>query len=603
MSNNRSVVVTGLGVIAPGSFGIEEFWDNMTHGSVFTGPLRAFPHEGLRSPVSAEIVKSQAFLELAQRVRDSHPEEIRSKTQLLSIMGATMALEDGGLPVPDPGSHTFGLDTWSQKPVHIAVGTTMGVEDSLLSILPMETLKDPDTEILDRHAPDLVLEGIRKHFQLEHPTMRMFMNACAAGNYAIGSGWDEIRSGTCDLAIAGGVDALSFLAITGFNRLLSVTPDFCRPFDKSRKGIVVAEGAALLLLEEKEHAVKRGARIYAELSGYGLGVDAYHITSPSPDGRGAVQSMHRALEQAVLAPADIDYVSAHGTGTQANDAAECVALRAVFGEQTPPMSSIKSMIGHAMGAASAIEAVACCLMLQHQTLLPTMNLTELDERCPIDCVPNKSRSARLRHVMSNALAFGGNTSSVIFSVQSEPGTDCTIAPASTETASPAAAEILSVHTFPAEGLEHYLADHLTAYDTRAMDRQSQLLIAAIHHTLQSNGMSLEQLPKESTAIITGSRHAALRPSLEFLCSAIENGPLGTSPMAFPKTVGNAAASRASILFGLRDKIICLSDGVFLSGLDTLLTGILEVKKGSQLALACALEEDSAVIALIQRGSY
>ena len=239
-------------------------------------------------------------------------------------------------------------------------------------------------------------------------------------------------------------------------------------------------------------------------------------------------------------------------------------------------------------------------MLQHQALLPTMNLLELDERCPIDCVPNESRGARQRHIMSNALAFGGNTSSVIFSVQSKPGTDCTIAPDSPETASPAAAEILSVHTFPEDGLEEYLTENLAAYDTRAMDRQSQLLIAAIHHTLQSNGMSVDQLPMESTAIITGSRHAALRPSLEFLCSAIENGPIGTSPMAFPNTVGNAAASRASILFGLRDKIICLSDGETMSGLDALLTGILEVKKGSQYALACALEEDSAVIALIQR---
>lgn len=415
MSKNRSVVVTGLGVIAPGSFGTEELWNNMTQGMVFTGPLRAFPHEGLRSPVSAEIVESEAYLKLTQKIRNSHPEGIRSKTQLLAIMGAVMALEDGGL-----------VDTvWNQEPVHIAVGTTMGVEDSLLSVLPMETLKDPDSEILDRHAPDLILDGIRQQFGLEQPTLRMFMNACAAGNYAIGSGWDEIRSGQCDLAIAGGVDALSFLAITGFNRLLSVTPDLCRPFDKSRKGIVVAEGSAFLLLEEKEHAVKRGARIYAELSGYALGVDAYHITSPSPDGRGAIQAMHRALALAALAPADIDYVSAHGTGTQANDAAECVALREVFGEQTPPMSSIKSMIGHAMGAASAIEAVACCLMLQHQVILPTMNLLEQDERCPIDCVPNESRGARLRHVMSNALAFGGNTSSVIFSVHSEPGTDCT----------------------------------------------------------------------------------------------------------------------------------------------------------------------------------
>ncbi|MDD2189723.1 MAG: beta-ketoacyl-[acyl-carrier-protein] synthase family protein [Eubacteriales bacterium] len=596
----KNVVVTGLGIIAPGSLGKEEFWQNTKQGIVFTGALRAFDHKGIRCPVSAEIVNTEAF----QALCSSYQSENLSRTQLLACMAADLALNDSRLSIAD----------LSASKVHIAAGSTMGIEDTLLIQNPAD-LEKTDPAILAKYTPVHIIDSLKNHFQLSNPTMRLYMNACAAGNYAIGNGFDEVRSGRSSIAIVGGVDALSYLAIVGFNRLLSVTPDLCRPFDKNRKGIVVAEGSAFLILEDKEHALQRNAQIYAKISGYGLGVDAYHITSPSPGGRGAIQAMRRALNSASLIGDDIDYVSAHGTGTAANDAAESKALIDVFEKKLPPMSSIKSMIGHTMGAASAIEAAACCLMIKNQEILPTANYTTPDEKCPIDCVPNKSRKAPLNHVMSNALAFGGNNSSVIFSKSESARSgssnksltalskvnkyqnDSIVVHSESETKF---ARILFTYKFECDDLDQYFLKNLPDIDIRMVDRQAMLLTAAIWDAMKDRNIEPSSLPSESTAIVTGSNLSALMPSINFLNSALEKGALGTSPMMFPNTVGNAPASRASIWLCLRDKVICLSDGPLLSGLDALLAALEEVNKDSKYAWACSLEDDSAVVALTAR---
>ena len=580
----NKVVVTGLGIIAPGSVGAEEFWKNTSEGKVFTGELKAFDAAGIRCPVSAEIEENASFAALCEEVKASHPGKVFSRTQLLALMGAELALRDSGLDAAD----------LSEEKLHIAVGSTMGIEDSLLKQDPA-VLKKADPAVLEKYTPVNILYALKDHFKLESPTMRMFMNACAAGNYAIGNAFEEVKAGRCPIAVAGGVDALSYLAVIGFNRLLSVTPDLCRPFDKNRKGIVVGEGSAFLILEDEAHALQRGARIYAVISGYGLGVDAYHITTPSPDGRGAIQAMKRALRTASLSNNDIDYVSAHGTGTAANDTAESKALINVFGENKPPMSSIKSMIGHTMGAASAIEAVACCLMIRNQVILPTANFSTLDENCPIDCVPNQSRKAPLKHVMSNALAFGGNNSSIIFSAAETDGAAGAGKDAG-KVINPA--RVRFVHRFECEDPEKYFLDHLPELDIRMVDRQSLLLTAAIWDAMKENRIDSASLPPESTAIVSGSNHSALLPSIAFLNSALEKGALGVSPMTFPNTVGNAPASRAAIWLGLRDKIICLSDGPFLSGLDALLAALEEVNKESDYAWACYLEDERTTVAFI-----
>jgi 3-oxoacyl-[acyl-carrier-protein] synthase II len=246
-----------------------------------------------------------------------------------------------------------------------------------------------------------------------------FPTACAAGNYAIATSALLISSGRADMMLAGGADPFSRTCYTIFYRLGASTPGQCRPFSADREGMVVGEGAAMLVLEELEHAKARGARIYAELTGHGLACDAHHRTGPHPEGRGAVQAMHSALARAQLRPSDISYISAHGTGTPANDSSEAAALAGVFGEHVGqvPVSSIKSMIGHCMGAASAIEAVVCCLAVRDGVVPPTATSDTSDPKFgrTLDIIPRQSRRLVVEHAMSNAFAFGGCVSSLIIS--------------------------------------------------------------------------------------------------------------------------------------------------------------------------------------------
>jgi 3-oxoacyl-[acyl-carrier-protein] synthase II len=235
--------------------------------------------------------------------------------------------------------------------------------------------------------------------------------ACAAGNYAIGYGFDAVQAGEVDVALCGGADAMCRKTFTGFYRLGTIAPECCAPFDRDRKGILTGEGAGVLVLENQLSAVARGARIYAEVLGYGLNCDAYHQVAPNQDSVAAC--IRLALDNARVRPADVDLISAHGTGTKANDVTEARAIRDVFGERPPPVISIKSMIGHTMGAASALSMAACVMAINHDFIPPTINHVQTDPECGVDCVPNHAVPARLRIVQNNGLAFGGNNAVVI----------------------------------------------------------------------------------------------------------------------------------------------------------------------------------------------
>jgi 3-oxoacyl-[acyl-carrier-protein] synthase II len=239
--------------------------------------------------------------------------------------------------------------------------------------------------------------------------------ACAAGNYAIAYACDMLRAGRADVMLAGGTDAFSRITYTGFARLGAIAPDICRPFDRHRKGMIPGEGAAVLVLEPLAQALARGVRIYAEVVGYGLSCDAHHITAAHPQGHGAARAMEKALAHCGLQPDQVSYISAHGTGTPTNDQRETVAVKRVFKETAYriPISSIKSMLGHTMGAASAIEAAACALAIFSDRIPPTMHLEAPDPECDLDYVPNAARAHTVHVAMNNAYAFGGNNSSVI----------------------------------------------------------------------------------------------------------------------------------------------------------------------------------------------
>jgi 3-oxoacyl-[acyl-carrier-protein] synthase II len=255
---------------------------------------------------------------------------------------------------------------------------------------------------------------VARQFGFRGP-LNMVSTACAAGNYAIGHAADLLRMDLVDLMIAGGTDPLSRIAFTGFNSMLAVAPEKCQPFDRHRKGMCVSEGCAMLVLEPLERARQRGARIYAEVAACGISNDAHHMTSPHPKARGAISATMNAFREAGLSAEQVDYISAHGTGTPANDRIETAAIKTVWKDTAhhTPVSSIKSMLGHTMGAASAIEAVACALAIERGVIPPTINYQDRDPECDLDYVPNVAREVKVNIALSNSFAFGGNCSALI----------------------------------------------------------------------------------------------------------------------------------------------------------------------------------------------
>jgi len=329
------------------------------------------------------------------------------KGSQLAIAAAALAIEDAGIDLKKIDPTRIG----------VAVGTTAGeiqVLETVNVIRYRNGIDAVDPGLHKQHPVNQIPSNIAIEFGLKGPNL-MLPTACAAGNYAIGYAYDLIRLGRADYMLAGGTDPFSKVAFTGFARLGAIAPEICQPFDKNRKGMMVGEGAGLLLLETLESAIERNATIYAEIVGYGLSCDGYHMTSPHPEGIGVVSAMIKALKGANIKPEDVQYISAHGTGTPANDAAETLAIKKVFGDWAKRLmvSSIKSMIGHTMGAASAIEAITCALAVKHDIVPPTINYETPDPECDIDCVPNEARQARVRIALNNAYAFGGNNSSLV----------------------------------------------------------------------------------------------------------------------------------------------------------------------------------------------
>lgn len=395
------VVVTGLGVVSSIGLGWQAFWDSLLAGRSGISEIAAFNTTDFPTHRGGEVKEFEAepFLEPARQRR-------YNRASQFAIAAANMAVQDAKLVLSDVPPPRIG----------VSIGTTMAGAQAIESMDTTWVGAD-DTRIPAQLVPQYPANVIGAHVAAElgcgGPNM-MIATACAAGNYGIAYACDLLRLGRADVMLAGGADALSRIAFMGFNRLLAVAPDCCQPFDKNRKGMMVGEGAGLLMLERLEDARARGAKIYAEVLGHGMSCDANHMTIPDIDG--VTRVMESALRNADLAPTDVDYINAHGTGTQANDRNECAAIRAVFNSHTDrlPVSSIKSMLGHTMGAASALEAIACVLAVKHNAVPPTINFEESDPECDIDCVPNASRRHRVQIALNNSFAFGGNNACVIF---------------------------------------------------------------------------------------------------------------------------------------------------------------------------------------------
>lgn len=392
---DRTPVVTGMGLVTPIGEGTTAFWDALMAGRSGVAPVRAFDTAMFEVKIACEV-DSAAVDDLARE----HP--MVGRAALLATVAGREALRE----LPDHDRRATGL----------CIGTTMGEACWLESWSPEAVRAGPSAvpaaELL-RSGPDQLGLDCARLLGLGGP-ITVMAAACAAGNYAIARAADLIRLGRSERVLAGGTDAFSRVAFTGFARLGALASEACRPFSADRDGIVIAEGAAFLLIEALGAARARNAEILAVVAGSGLSCDAHHIVSPHPDGAGALRAMRMALKDAGRSAHELDWICAHGTGTRANDRSEVRAARALCGDQVVPMSSIKALTGHSLGAASAIEAVACIQALRYQQIPPTWNHRVDDPECPWDVVPNQPRLADLRLVLNNAYAFGGNNASVLF---------------------------------------------------------------------------------------------------------------------------------------------------------------------------------------------
>ena len=403
------VVVTGLGVVSSIGLGWQQFWASLLAGRSGIHPIRYIDTTDYPTHCGGEIDDFEPGQFMPERVW----RQLGRGTQF-ALAATKMALEDAGLPAAPREAATEDLD--DAPCIGMCLGTTMADIQALEEIDATWVTAGP-REIggrLIRQYPSCCMSAnVAKHFGFLGPNL-MIPTACAAGNYALAHASDLLRLGQADVMVAGGAEPFSRIIFTGFNRLMAIASERCQPFDKHRKGLIAGEGAGILVLERLDDARARGATIYGELLGYGMSCDGGHMTIPNVDG--LTQVLRNALEHAGLAPDDVDYISAHGTGTPANDRAECAAIHAALGAHASrvPVSSIKSMLGHTMGAASALEAIACVLSVRFDHLPPTMNYEVPDPECDIDCVPNASRPHRTRVALNNSFAFGGNNACVAF---------------------------------------------------------------------------------------------------------------------------------------------------------------------------------------------
>jgi 3-oxoacyl-[acyl-carrier-protein] synthase II len=410
MNEQRRVVVTGLGLVSPLGTGVEKNWQAILEGRSGIRKITRFATDGFSSRIAGEVpdFKAEDFIE---------SKEIKKMDLFIqfALGAAAMAMEDSGLKIEGEFANEVG--------VIIGVGLC-GLDT--IEVTHKALLDGGPRKISPFFIPKVISNLAAGHIAIRYGAKGVNWtptSACASGTHAIGEAFHLIRRGLQDAVIAGGAEAcITPLGVGGFSSMkaLSTRNDeperASRPFDKERDGFIVGEGSGVLILEEREQALKRGAKIYAEVIGYAANGDAHHMTAPSPDGEGAARCMRLALKDAGVTPSDIDYINAHGTSTEYNDANETTAIKTVFGEHAAKVavSSTKSMTGHLLGAAGAVEGVYSALALYHGVLPPTINYEIPDPACDLDYVPNKARKADIKVTLSNSFGFGGTNACAIF---------------------------------------------------------------------------------------------------------------------------------------------------------------------------------------------
>ena len=408
--NGRRVVVTGVGMVTALGHNASDSWANLVAGTSGIRRISLFNPEGYECQVAGEVPDFDASLYMERK-------EARRADRVtqFAFVAAEEALKQSGYLVEEANGTDFA----------VIVGTAIGGITTLMAEYDTLLAKGPGRVspfLMPMMLPDMSSGQLSIRLGAKGVNYAL-ISACASGADSIGEAANIIRRGDAEIALAGGTEAaITPIAMAGFAaaKALSTTNDdparSSRPFDRMRDGFVLAEGAGILVVESEEHAIARGATILGELAGYGATSDAFHITQPDENGEGAARAMRKALAEAGLDSDDIDYVNAHGTSTPMNDKLETLALKRVFGEYAYelPISSTKSMTGHSLGAAGAIEAAICILAMQNGIIPPTANYETPDTDCDLDYVPNVARSASLEAVMTNSLGFGGHNASLVF---------------------------------------------------------------------------------------------------------------------------------------------------------------------------------------------
>ena len=408
---NKRVVITGLGLVTPVGVGVEQSWEALCTGKSGVGEITRFDTSDYQTKIAAEV-------------KNFHPEDFMPKKDARRVepfiayaLAATrMAVEDSGLVIDSANADRVGAITGC------GLGGLRFMEDTVLRVSnqgPKHVSPFFIPMMIGNMAPGM----ISIHFGAKGPNSSL-ATACAAGTHAVGNSYRLIQNGAADAMITGGTEAvISPSCIAGFNSMkaLSTRNDepakASRPFDRDRDGFVVGEGGGILILEALDHALARGARIYAEVSGYGMTGDGYHMTSPPPDGNGAVRCMKAAIEDANLDYKKIDYINAHGTSTELNDLYESRAIKTIFQDHAYSLavSSTKSMTGHLLGGAGGVETVFTALTVCNDLIPPTINYENQAEECDLDYVPNIVRQATVEHAMTNSFGFGGTNGTLILS--------------------------------------------------------------------------------------------------------------------------------------------------------------------------------------------
>ncbi|MEH6988796.1 beta-ketoacyl-ACP synthase II [Cytobacillus firmus] len=407
--NKRRVVVTGIGAVTPLGNNTETTWNNIKSGVSGVGPLTRLNADEYPAKVAAEV-------------KDFNPEDFFDKKDArkmdrfthYAVASSMMAVRDANLQITDENAHRIGV--W--------IGSGIGGMETFenqYEIFMKRGYRRVSPFFVPMMIPDMATGQVSIYLGAKGFNS-CTVTACATGTNSIGDAFKVIQRGDADAMISGGAEApITKMSVAGFcaNTALSTNPDpktASRPFDQNRDGFVIGEGAGIVVLEELEHALARGAKIYAEIVGYGATGDAYHITAPAPGGEGGARAMKMAIEDGGLKPDDIDYINAHGTSTDYNDKFETLAIKDVFGDHAYKLavSSTKSMTGHLLGAAGGIEAIFTVLAMKEGILPPTINLENPDPECDLDYVPNKAREKEITAAMSNSLGFGGHNATIVF---------------------------------------------------------------------------------------------------------------------------------------------------------------------------------------------